>query len=103
MRIPRFWVAVHGSDTGPDGKRLYRRAWGWSMSSAAEAADVAHRQLRSALTSLRSGTRVGGYYPRVPLREPILDELLVDGEQALAVTRNRYGADILNTDRLLIA
>jgi len=73
------------------------------MSSAAEALSVAHERLQSALTEMRSGSREGGYYPRVPLREPILDEVLVDDEQALVVTRNRYGAEILNTDRLLIA
>jgi hypothetical protein len=73
------------------------------MSSAADALAVAHEQLRSALTNVRSGTRPGGYYPRKPLREPILDEFIIDGEQALVVTRNRYGAEILNTDRLLIA
>lgn len=73
------------------------------MSSTADALDVARAQLRSALTNVRSGARVGGYYPRTPLREPILDELIHDGEQLLAVTRNRYGADILNTDRILIA
>lgn len=103
MRIPRFWAVVQGSGTGPRGETLFRRAWGWSMSSTAEALDVAHAQLRSALAGIRSGTRVGGYYPRAPLREPILDELILDGEQALAVTRNRYGAEILNTDRILIA
>lgn len=103
VRIPRFWAVADGSGTGPRGETLFRRAWGWSMSSTADALDVAHARLRSALASIRSGTRVGGYYPRVPLREPILDELIVDGEQALAVTRNRYGADILNTDRILIA
>jgi hypothetical protein len=32
-----------------------------------------------------------------------LDELIVDGDQVLAVTRNRYGAEVLNTDRILIA
>jgi hypothetical protein len=73
------------------------------MSSAAEALDVAQERLRSALSSLRSGERVGGYYPRVPLREPIVDEVLDGSEQLLVVTRNRYGAEILNTDRLLIA
>jgi hypothetical protein len=73
------------------------------MSSTAEALAVAHEQLRSALANVRSGARPGSYYPRKPLREPILDELLIEGEQALVVTRNRYGAEILNTDRLLIA
>jgi hypothetical protein len=103
VRIPRFWSVVEGSDTGPHGERLFRRVWGWSMSSAADALAVAHEELRSALANVRSGTRSGGYYPRKPLREPIVDETVVDGEQVLVVTRNRYGAEILNTDRLLIA
>jgi phage baseplate assembly protein W len=94
---------AEGAGTGPRGERLFRRAWGWSMSSAADALDVAHDQLRTALARVGSGARVGGYYPRAPLREPILDELIVDGQQVLAVTRNRYGAEILNTDHVLIA
>jgi hypothetical protein len=73
------------------------------MSSAADALDVAHEQLRAALSRVGLGPRVGGYYPRTPLREPILDELIIDGEQAIAITRNRYGAEVLNTDRVLIA
>jgi hypothetical protein len=73
------------------------------MSSAAEALAVAQERLRLALADIRSGTREGSYYPRVPLREPILDERMVDGEQVLVVTRNRYGAAVLNTDRILIA
>jgi hypothetical protein len=73
------------------------------MWSAAEASAVARERLGSILANARSGTRGERYYPRVPLREPILDELSIDGEQFLAVTRNRYGAEILNTDRLLIA
>jgi hypothetical protein len=73
------------------------------MSSAADALVVAQEQLREALANLRSGRTVGGYYPRKPLREPIVDETVVDGEQVFVITRNRYGAEILNTDRLLIA
>ncbi|GAA0946913.1 hypothetical protein [Virgisporangium aurantiacum] len=103
MRIPRFWAVAEGTGTGQQGQQLFRRVWGWSMSSATEALDMAHEQLRSALTRVGVGTRVGGYYPRTPLREPILDELVLDGEQVLAVTRNRYGAEVLNTDRVLIA
>jgi hypothetical protein len=103
VRIPRFWAAADGSGTGPRGEQLFRRAWGWSMSSTADALAVAHERLRSILANLPAGAKLGGYYPRVPLREPILDELIVDGEPAVVVTRNRYGAEILNTDRLLIA
>jgi hypothetical protein len=103
VRIPRFWAVVEGSGTDPHGERFFRRVWGWSMSSAAEALDVAHEHLQSALASIRPGPRPGRYYPRAPLREPILDEVIVDGEQVLVLTRNRYGAEILNTDRVLIA
>jgi len=103
VRIPRFWAAAVGSDTGPRGERLYRRVWGWSMSPAADALAVAQEELRTALAAIRSGTRVGGYYPRKPLREPIVDETLADGEQVLVITRNRYGAEVLNTDRVVIA
>ena len=73
------------------------------MSSVEEAFAVAEQRLRAALTDLRSGKRIGSYYPRVPLREAILDELTADGEEIVVVTRNRYGAEVLNTDRLLIA
>jgi hypothetical protein len=103
VRIPRFWAAAEGSGTGPRGEPLHRRAWGWSTSSAAEALELARERLRSTLAGIQLDTRAGRYYPRTPLREPILDELLVDGEQALAITRNRYGAEVLNTDRVLIA
>jgi hypothetical protein len=104
MRVPRFWAAVEGSDVDSTGERfLYRRVWGWSMASAADALAVAHERLRSVLAQVGSGGRVGAYYPRVPLREPLLDEEIVDDEQVYALTRNRYGAEILNTDRVLIA
>jgi len=103
MQIPRFWAVTEGSGTGPQGETRFRRVWGWSMSSVAEARAVAAERLRDALTAFRSDERAGRYYPRTPLREPILDEVILDGEQALVVTRNRYGAEVLNTDRLLIA
>lgn len=104
MRVPRFWAVAEGSETGPSGERRFRRAWGWSMASASDALALAQQQLRDALAALRGGVRVGGYYPRKPLREPIVEEFLGDdGEQTFVITRNRYGAEILNTDRVLIA
>jgi hypothetical protein len=103
MQIPRFWAVAEGSGSGPQGEHRFRRVWGWSMSSLAEAQAVAAQRLRDALTVFRSDKHQGRYYPRAPLREPILHEVVLDGAQALVVTRNRYGAEVLNTDRLLIA
>ena len=79
MRVPRFWAVAEGSGTSPQGQRLFRRVWGWSMSTAAEALEVAHDRLRSAMADPRTGSGSSAYYPRIPLREPILDEVLVDG------------------------
>jgi len=103
MRIPRFWAVADGSEVGPRGDRIYRRAWGWSTSSMADAFAVAQERLQTTLANVRSGVRADSYYPRTPSREPILDELIVDGDAVIAITRNRYGAEILNTDRVLIA
>ena len=103
MRIPKFWEVAEGSEIGPRGERLFRRVWGWSTSSSAEAFAVAQERLRTTLANIRSGARPDTYYPRTPLREPILAERVVDGEVLFAVTRNRYGAEVLNTERVLIA
>jgi hypothetical protein len=103
MRIPKFWEVAEGSEIGPRGERLFRRVWGWSTSSSAEAFAVAQERLRTTLANIRSGARPDTYYPRTPLREPTLDERVVDGEVLFAVTRNRYGAEVLNTERVLIA
>jgi len=73
------------------------------MSSTADAFALAQDRLRTALANVGLGSGQTGYYPRMPLREPILDELFLDGEQVAAVTRNRYGVEVLNTDRVLIA
>lgn len=46
----------------------------------------------------------GGYYPRAVLREELLEEVHDDsGTLAAAVRRNRYGAEVLSLDALLIA
>ena len=45
-----------------------------------------------------------GYYPRVPLREPVLEEVeAASGAVIGLVTRNRMGCEVLCTDLLLIA
>lgn len=60
------------------------------------------------LAHLAAKLRAGGalddwYYTRIPLREETLSELEVGGDVVAVITRNRYGAEILNTSRVLIA
>jgi len=104
--IPQHWTTAEEDVQTPDGRRLALRVWGWSARSMAEAADVARDRAAELVQRLREGgpLRRDSYYPRLPLREEVLSEVR-DGEGTLvaAVTRNRYGAQVLNTDRLLIA
>lgn len=104
MQIPRFWAKDEGGDVDPSGRRWHLTMWGWSATGIDEAAQVARDRLAQALDKVRRGERLlGGYYPRIPLREEILRTIQHGGTDVAVVTRNRYGAEVLNTDRVLIA
>lgn len=105
VQIPRYWAREYGYP--PTGRPARVDVWGWSDHSEADARSVARSRLEEVISRAeREGglSRSAEYYPRVPLREPVL-ERLDDGEgDVLAViTRNRYGADVLNTDRVVFA
>lgn len=104
--IPQHWTTAEEHAQAPDGRRYALRVWGWSTHSMTEAADVARDRAAELVQRLRRGgsLRRESYYPRLPLREELLREVRgADGTLIAAVTRNRYGAEVLNTDRLLIA
>ena len=99
MLIPRFWAKADGTATDSEGQHLALRLWGWSQESAADALALAGRRL--AETIARLGGTVGAdaylYGSRQPLREEILRYLGDDGRGSAVITRNRYGALVLNT------
>lgn len=104
--LPRFWTTADGEARRADGRQLRLRMWGWSTASLADAAAVAADRLSQARAKAAAGQELQSwaYYPRTPLREETLGEVLSpDGTLLAVVTRNRYGAEILNTDLLLIA
>lgn len=100
--IPRFWASQEDTVDTPRG-RFRLKMWGWSHTSLAEAAGVARDRI--ALLVREGGTLPDDqYYPRAPLREEILEEIHgPDGALLGVITRNRYGAAVLNTDAVLIA
>lgn len=105
MEFPRFWFKATGAVALDRPRAL--EAWGWSSTSEAEARTVAEDRLRRAVAAAESAGRMpehGEYYPRVPLREPVL-ALVSEARTGVeaVITRNRYGAEVLNTDRLFIA
>lgn len=107
MQLPQHWAQASGFSPhlGTAGGELV--VWGWSETSAAEAEGVARLRLAEALERVAVEGRLPdgrGYYPRVPLREPLLEEVLSSaGHRLGAVTRNRMGCEVLCTDVLFIA
>ena len=106
MKIPRYWTRAEASCTR--GSRTFDvTSFGWSFSSMTEAlAKAKDRAVHAAeLASLRKpGAERQHYYHdgRMPMREAIVSETFGDDGQAIAiVTRNAYGALVLNTSRVM--
>ena len=99
MLIPRFCARAYGAATDREGRRLALRLWGWSQDGAAEALDLARRRVAEVNARLAgtAGADPYLYGSRQPLREEIVRYLGSDGRGQAVVTRNRYGALVLNT------
>ena len=103
MHFPKFWTMATWDSTDADGNDLSRDAWGWSDLSLDDARKVAMERARRFAETFVAGTPSQHYgYPDRPLREPVLRTLASDpaGVQAV-ITRNAYGCDVLNTDRIV--
>ena len=107
MEIPQHWVRVDGFSPhlGRHGGPI--SVWGWSTESDEDAERVGHERLAEVLARVEREGRLPatrGYYPRTPLREPVLEEVRADDGRLLGVvTRNRMGCEVLCTDLLLVA
>lgn len=92
--LPKYWALAR------DG--VYQ-AWGWSNRSVEDARAVADRRVAAVLDAVRTGTARGSYGWAPPREQVLHEDLAEDGTAIGVVTRNRYGAEVLNTDRFLIA
>ena len=99
MHVPRAWFKAQCAADPAEGLEYPLTIWGWGEDEA-EARSRAGERLQRVLERLRGGEeRIGGYeYATHPLREEILQEL---GARAV-LTRNRYGAVVLNATGLLV-
>ena len=103
MKLARYWTRQTGEAIAPDGSRIQATARGWSNDSVAAAADVAReiaRRVAQRLVTNPGERKQYGYGDR-PLPEPIIREFADGGNPAAVVTRNAYGALVLNTHDLM--
>jgi hypothetical protein len=104
MHIPRAWAKASAECQTPDHRTLRVAVWG-SGNDAATAQSEASSRVQRLIERIRRGDPFPERYAygNRPLREEILQTF--EGETAdqpaAVLTRNRYGAVVLNTARLL--
>src|SRR5579884_2054294 len=97
MKLAQFWTRQPGEASGPNG-RIRVTARGWSNQSLEDAARVARETAQRVAQRVATGVTTGHYlYGERPLPEPVLKAF---GDAAV-VTRNVYGAEVLNTRDLM--
>lgn len=101
---PRHWARVEQHAHAGD-RDVLLRVWGCSDVSEQDAEAQARSRISAILAAGGPGRGdASWYYPRGPLREELLEQLHdEDGALLATVTRNRYGAQVLCTDAVLIA
>ncbi|MCL4201187.1 MAG: hypothetical protein KJ000_01745 [Pirellulaceae bacterium] len=101
MKIPKYWAKAEAEETDREGRKIAVSCWRWADESQSQAQQAALAAAKRAVASLLRGDRLDHYaYGQTPLREEVLNELRdATGEPLVAVTRNRYGAIVLNTAR----
>ncbi len=103
MYLPRYWARETESARDPSGKTYALAVWGWSDQDSAAAHQAARRRLETVVHKVTAGNLLNQYGygdGERPLREPLIAP--VPGADAL-ISRNGYGALVLNAARVFIA
>src|SRR5580658_4916320 len=102
MKLAKYWTRSEGEATDAKGRIIRALARGWSNESM-EAARAVARDIAQRLAQGNFPTRGPQYlYGDRPLPEPVLREFQGNGDGPSAiVTRNVYGAEVLNTRNLM--
>jgi hypothetical protein len=98
MKIPKYWAKRIQSVQQPNGRPYLLVIWQWSEVSREEAQRKADDHVRELEQKVRAGGQLNRYgYGARPLREEIVQGVNNDaGREVAIVTRNLYGALVLN-------
>lgn len=100
MRVARFWARAQVEEDG-----YARGAWGGSDVSLEDAQAIADERAHKMVAEVLAADDPGLHhyeYQRHDLPEPIVQEVRdAAGDRIAAITINRYGANVLNTARLV--
>jgi hypothetical protein len=97
MRIPPYWANESHDGLDRQGEKQEFWAWGWSFDSLTEASQEAKARAKRVFDAFTSGKKPDTYaYHEHPLREEIVDSMGPKDDETAIITRNRYGALVLN-------
>lgn len=103
MRCYKFWARGESTDATHMPPRSVT-SFGFSNESLEDALAKAEARANQIAQRLASGQPLDEYeYLNLPMREEIIEELDFDGKLAAVITRNGYGALILNSANVLFA
>jgi hypothetical protein len=102
MKIPKYWAKGVARVKG-ERSELDLSCWRWSDASQAEAAQAAEARAREIALRFVPGQWPDRYaYADRPLREEVVEPITgSDGREAAIITRNSYGALVLNAARVM--
>src|SRR5690606_206216 len=104
MILPRYWARAESEERSPRGKRVPFAVWRWSETSLEDARARAREAAERIAARIRNGDPLPERYAygERPVREEVVREhRREDGAITVAVTRNVYGAMVLNTARVM--
>ncbi len=99
MKIPKYWAKSVQVVPQPGGRTLKLACWQWSDISIDQAQQKAVDRARELAQKVLAGAQLNRYgYSERPLRDEITQALTNRaGHETAVVTRNLYGALVLNT------
>ena len=98
MKIPKYWAKSEQPAQSPGGRNWQLVCWQWSDDSTAEAQQRANARIAEIAQNLQMRPFLDRYsYGDRPLREEIIQSVTNSaGREVGVVTRNGYGALVLN-------
>src|SRR5208282_1406058 len=103
MKIPRYWAKSNLPPPGGGGRPNSVSCWRWSNVSVSDAQHQADARAIELARMFEAGTELNRYgYGDRALREEIIQTVASNAQSDVAiVTRNAYGALVLNTSSVM--
>jgi hypothetical protein len=102
MKIPKYWAKGTHEIRDSDGRPRSFTCWRWSDASVEDAREQARARAVEIARKFLSHERLDRYsYGERPLREEIIEAIRTrEGKEIAVITRNAYGALVLNSPQV---